>query len=284
MILSTSSDILKLRYVDYGNEDEVSFADVREMTEEFMQLPALGITCKLHDVHKEDLDSSAGKQWLENSCLNNEYSFKFMTKADANGCFDVNMSYLGSEETVNDELYNRFALEEEAAPMAEVTSTSLRDTAAGQVAAASSTDEKSTHVSDEKRALARFKEAELGGSPRIEAICSFVDDGLRVHCQPLNVQEELEKLMVHISHYCAEETGQATTFEVGMACFAQFADDNEWYRAEIIKVEKDQCTVHYVDYGNTGVVNKNQIKAIAEPFLKLPKASVACLLEGLFNI
>jgi hypothetical protein len=36
----------------------------------------------------------------------------------------------------------------------------------------------------------------------------------------------------------------------GMACCCQYTYDQQWYRAEILDIQDDQCTVLYVDYGN----------------------------------
>lgn len=37
-------------------------------------------------------------------------------------------------------------------------------------------------------------------------------------------------------------------------CAAKFSEDEEWYRAKVIKVEKNQATIKYIDYGNTETV------------------------------
>lgn len=36
-------------------------------------------------------------------------------------------------------------------------------------------------------------------------------------------------------------------------CAAKFSEDEEWYRAKVIKIEKNQATIKYIDYGNTEV-------------------------------
>lgn len=36
-------------------------------------------------------------------------------------------------------------------------------------------------------------------------------------------------------------------------CAAKFSEDEEWYRARVVKVDKTQATIKYIDYGNTEV-------------------------------
>ena len=40
---------------------------------------------------------------------------------------------------------------------------------------------------------------------------------------------------------------------------AKWAQDNIWYRAEILSVEPSFCNVKFLDYGNTDIVNINNI-------------------------
>ena len=88
-VLSVSNDQLTLRYVDYGNEDVVKFADTREMVDEFMKIPALSITCKLHDIREKDIDMIKAKKLLEDLCIENQYEINVIGEND--GIFEVSM-------------------------------------------------------------------------------------------------------------------------------------------------------------------------------------------------
>jgi len=50
----------------------------------------------------------------------------------------------------------------------------------------------------------------------------------------------------------------AYTPKKGDLCVARFSADNEWYRAKIEKVEKDQVHVLYVDYGNRETIKSSR--------------------------
>lgn len=262
-VLSVSNDKVKLKYVDYGNEDEVQFEDTRVMIDEFLRLPILCFSCKLHDVHQEDLDKVKCKEWLEKTCVDNEFEIRVVA-AEKDETIEVNMLYLDSEDTVNDELYANFELGEspsetaipgdEASPMEE-------------------------HIlSDEEL---QFSSLQLPLCEKFKAICSNIDDDLKIHCQPSDQSAELNQLMAHIADYCAEVNKDIDSLIVGSPCFAVFSDDGEWYRAEIVKIDNDVTQVFFVDFGNHGFAKRNQILPITKPFLKLSKACFASLLKGM---
>lgn len=108
-VLSFSKDHVKLRYVDYGNEAEVSYADTREIKEDFTLLPSLSISCLLHDVHLEDLNADLAKSWLQDTCC--DEAFKIKIVAVHEHIAEVYMYPMDSEESTNDELYAQFGLE-----------------------------------------------------------------------------------------------------------------------------------------------------------------------------
>lgn len=260
-----------------------------------MALPTLSITCKLHDVHIEDLDAVKGKEWLENSCCNNDYNVGVMLKSDDCNGIDVNMYYPDSEETVNDELYAQFALEEEPedAPAEEKPTSSLEDS---QKTPTENADEEKPTNLDNAESGSKSQEAAFESPPeqlrllsteveisvKTPATCSFIDADLNIHCQPTKYSTDLDQLMTHIGDYCAEITTKPDSYDSGVPCFAMFPDDQEWYRAEILQDKGDMIEVFYVDYGNSGLVDKDQMLAMGKAFTTMPKASFACTLEGEF--
>lgn len=53
----------------------------------------------------------------------------------------------------------------------------------------------------------------------------------------------------------------AQNLKVGELCIAQFTD-GVYYRAKILKVTREGCDVHFIDYGNYDFVAKAKIGAI----------------------
>ncbi|GFQ66797.1 tudor domain-containing protein 15, partial [Trichonephila clavata] len=59
-------------------------------------------------------------------------------------------------------------------------------------------------------------------------------------------------------------------------CCAMFEEDGGWYRAQIKQVGPDTCTVYYIDYGNTDVVDVSKIKELQREFFSLPPQAIRC--------
>ncbi|XP_038218492.1 tudor domain-containing protein 1 [Zerene cesonia] len=47
---SEMKGLIKVKYVDYGNEDVVSLADVREITEKYLELPPASVSAQIHGI------------------------------------------------------------------------------------------------------------------------------------------------------------------------------------------------------------------------------------------
>ena len=59
------------------------------------------------------------------------------------------------------------------------------------------------------------------------------------------------------------QTCRVDKFSVGDVISTPFEHDESWYRASIIEIlEGDQIDVYYVDFGDSGVVSMDTVKAI----------------------
>jgi hypothetical protein len=67
---------------------------------------------------------------------------------------------------------------------------------------------------------------------------------------------------------------------VGVACVAQYTEDNNWYRGQILNVGATEVEVLFVDYGNKQRTPVTLLKAIEQEFVKLPPQAYHCSLAG----
>lgn len=65
---------------------------------------------------------------------------------------------------------------------------------------------------------------------------------------------------------------------LGQACMAKYAEDEQWYRAEIQddQMPADQVEVLYVDFGNKDKVNRSDILELSEGLCGTPPYAVPC--------
>ncbi|XP_075224370.1 protein tudor-like isoform X2 [Lycorma delicatula] len=67
----------------------------------------------------------------------------------------------------------------------------------------------------------------------------------------------------------------------GALVAAQFADDGQWYRATVSRVEENSYFVFFVDYGNSASVT--ELKSLPQYLLDIPQLSLLCSLQNTEN-
>lgn len=75
-------------------------------------------------------------------------------------------------------------------------------------------------------------------------------------------------------------SGQLQSIQVGQLCVSIYGEDKAWYRA-IVKecLKNNEYKVFYIDYGNTEIVNKANIRKIVEQFIEYPSIAIKCCLR-----
>ena len=92
--------------------------------------------------------------------------------------------------------------------------------------------------------------------------------------------------MDEIKDYVDNEGALCTplvSVEIGEPVIAQFSEDCQWYRGEVVSFDPESKSAHilFVDYGNSEDVPLTSIYKIPqEKFLHLPKQAVSCSLFG----
>ncbi|KAG8198549.1 hypothetical protein JTE90_026450 [Oedothorax gibbosus] len=56
----------------------------------------------------------------------------------------------------------------------------------------------------------------------------------------------------------------------GELCAAKYSDDDQWYRAKIIKIQGSQIQVSYIDYGNKEITTATQLASLPAKYHTLP--------------
>ncbi|XP_064626678.1 uncharacterized protein LOC135487163 isoform X2 [Lineus longissimus] len=131
-------------------------------------------------------------------------------------------------------------------------------------------------------------ESQEDTSEKLSSLHIIADDKLPVvfthgtsphdfYLQPKSSSELLSNLMQEIASWCEMEEATEFTPSVGDACLAHGVDD-QWYRARIMSVDKEEYQVVFIDTGMKATVN--QIRPIPDEFQSLPCQAVRCRLGG----
>uniref|UniRef100_A0A8D3BWW7 Tudor domain containing 1 n=1 Tax=Scophthalmus maximus TaxID=52904 RepID=A0A8D3BWW7_SCOMX len=102
---------------------------------------------------------------------------------------------------------------------------------------------------------------------------------------PSQNQQKLQQLMMEVAAFCTNNQASLSSAVLsipapGAACCAQFSGDNNWYRAVILEVGKNEMCVIYADYGNIEKVPFSRILPIPMHLLQLPFQITRCTLTG----
>uniref|UniRef100_A0A3P9MK51 Tudor domain-containing protein 1 n=1 Tax=Oryzias latipes TaxID=8090 RepID=A0A3P9MK51_ORYLA len=92
----------------------------------------------------------------------------------------------------------------------------------------------------------------------------------------------IQDLQLKLREHCSRvETQQDFRPAPGTVCCAQFSEDKQWYRAQVLaySTEKSVC-VGYIDFGNSEEVDLNHLRPISPALLALPKQAISCILAG----
>lgn len=89
----------------------------------------------------------------------------------------------------------------------------------------------------------------------------------------------LEEMMGKLNDF-AVNSGRTimSSPKIGRPCLSCYAKDEQFYRAEIIKInpESGSAMVHYIDYGDTGEVEISDLFVLPEQFFPLPRQAICC--------
>lgn len=138
-------------------------------------------------------------------------------------------------------------------------------------------------------------------------IMSYIEDpsNFFIHIACKETNESITKLERKLKVYAQKGNLPAPLSKLGWpiepqdACVAQFSDDKQYYRAEILETcvskrsspkspsdhkSNVQYRVRYVDYGNEEVVSRKKVFPLPPDIAEIPVQSVCCRLAGVVPI
>ena len=89
-------------------------------------------------------------------------------------------------------------------------------------------------------------------------------DGCRFYCH-VAANKEVDALQQQLAASglkAADATGHKFQPGAGGVCMAKFAEDNQWYRAKVLKRQQGKVEVFFVDYGNKAITTDEQLRPL----------------------
>jgi len=108
----------------------------------------------------------------------------------------------------------------------------------------------------------------------------FIDSPSNFYVQKVANIGKFEQLMDEMFSYYNANQRVPDQLILGAPCIVKC--DQEWYRAEILRVD-DSVIVRHVDFGYEQNVKRHLIGHIAEKHLEMPRQAIKCCLKGFEN-
>lgn len=280
-----ASKIVEVLNVDYGTKLFVQVENIRPLAEEFFRMPVVTYTCSLHGITDKGVGwTSSQIDFLKNLLLCKTVIAKFEYQSISEGVHYVTL--YGDENT---NINNLFGSKESCLLECEKTleEYDIRSLAYNRQSSAQQERNqrkmltgKSGEEKEGKGLSERLPAEQLSLNSSHVAIVQHVSSPSEFWIQTQNYANELNKLMDNIYHLY-KDSGKDVVRNpaVGLYCAAK-AEDGDFYRAVVSEVGETEVKVFFVDYGNTEVVDRINIRTLPDEYRKLPRLALKCALAG----
>ncbi|CAK6963173.1 tudor domain-containing 6 [Scomber scombrus] len=279
--------VVEVLNVDYGTKQFVQVKDVRPLAKEFFRMPVVTYICSLHGI----LDKGVGWtttqiDYLRTLLLRKTVIAKFEYQSISEGVHYVTLygdentninnlfgskesCFLECEKTLGDYAIQSTAYSRQHPPQQEKNQRKMLPS--GQV----------VEDKEVKEMAEKFPVEDLSLNSSHVAFVQHTSNPSEFWIQTQNFANELDELMDNIYHLYKDSTNKNVVRNptVGLYCAAK-AEDGDFYRATMSEVGEKQIKAFFVDYGNTELVDRSNIRTLPEEFKKLPWLAMKCTLAG----
>ncbi|XP_069559145.1 tudor domain-containing 6 [Brachyistius frenatus] len=284
-----ANKIVEVLNVDYGTKQFVQVENVRTLAAEFFRMPVVTYICSLHGIIDKGVGWTTNQiDYLRSLLLYKTVIAKFEYQSISEGVHYVTLYW---DDNIN--MNNLFGSKENCLLECEKTlgDYAIRSTASSRQHPAQQqrTDRnmlppgQAVKEKDKKAAAAaeKFPAEDLSPTSSHVAFVKDASDPSEFWIQTQNYTKELSELMASMHHLYKDSASKDAVKNptVGLYCAAR-AEDSDFYRATVAEVEETQLKVFFVDYGNTEVVDRSNIRTLPAELKKLPRLALKCTLAG----
>ncbi|XP_063290250.1 tudor domain-containing protein 1 [Pelobates fuscus] len=271
-------------YIDYGNQETVSFSDLQQMHKDLELLPPAAIQCSLANL------SAPSCGWTPECLLDIRKLLlgKPLAITIISRRAQEEMPSYGVDIFLPSGVNMAKLLVEKGYAFTEKGKSPIRNHNPPQELphlekAKELLDGKSENPSNESQPQTQtLKMIAVAVGNVFNAAITDIQSPDDFFCQQLQNAKDLAELMDSMSkHYKVMPASPSFVPAVGDMCSAQFTEDDRWYRASILKyTSQDSVLVGYVDYGNVEILPVSRLRPILPSMMMLPLQAIKCSLAG----
>ncbi|XP_033178847.1 maternal protein tudor isoform X2 [Bombus impatiens] len=242
VIKSIREDDVTVQFVDYGNIETIEYGKIKTIQKEFLELPKQAIHCKLFGVKDDNIDSKKIEAF-ENLVINKTVEAEFIS--EENGMYSVLL------KRMTDNGQTEIFINREFCEDIELT----------------------------KENITEWSTIPYTPGTKKDVIITWFTNPNNFYCQILDNENEFKFMMNEIQRIYVTKKPISYTLQVGSPVVAIFSDDGAFYRAEIIELNKlNGHLIQYIDFGNSAIVDPQNIYPVEKELMRLPKQAVQCSL------
>ncbi|XP_023118492.2 tudor domain-containing 6 isoform X2 [Amphiprion ocellaris] len=281
-----TNNMVEVLNVDFGTKQFVQVKNVRPLAAEFFRMPVVTYICSLHGIIDKGVGWTTSQiDYLRCLLLYKTVIAKFEYQSISEG---VHYVTLYGDDSVN--MNNLFGAKESCFLECDKSlgDYTLRNSAySRQPPVRQDSNDRNMLTSrqaveeNKMKAAEKLPAGDLPLNSSHVAVVQHVSSPSQFWIQTQNYTQDLDELMDGIYHLYKDSPNKDPVRNptVGLYCVAK-SEDGEFYRATVTEVCETQVKVFYVDYGNTEVVDRSDIRMLPAKFKKLPWLALKCILAG----
>lgn len=263
VIKSTEEKNATIQFIDYGNTETVELNKIKSIQKEFLELPIQAVNCKLFGI-KNNLDAYKTRIF-EHAVFRKILEAEFIT--EENGIYSVllRVAIDPTNTFINQEFCEDIDLFKAKEEIMSNRITTFNITQFN----------KSDYISLD----AKWTTIPYTPETRKNVIITWFINPNNFYCQILDNENEFRTMMNEIQKIYVGREPVSHTLQVGSPVIAIFSDDGALYRAEVIELNKlNGHLIQYIDFGNSAIVDPQNIYLVEKKFMHLPKQAYQCSL------
>ncbi|KAJ8009403.1 hypothetical protein DPEC_G00088520 [Dallia pectoralis] len=276
------NEMAHVEFVDFGNTATVSVSKMCRLNKQFLEIPRFSIHCFLCGVpaveNKLQLDPEVVSNFIDDVGINGSKPLGCMFVKQCGSVWEVCLLDGDKAITCNISPSNPSDSLDMLPETPEITDQEAEETKQKSAAA---------HVPPKSGPLvnvtnARFSKPEISEGQTLEVFASTVNGPQSFWCQSAD-SDKLDKItkdVVEAGNAVASTFIDPETVCPGSPCIARFEDDNQWYRAKVLRKDGDALSILFVDYGNESTVNIKDVRPVPTLLIDVPPQAFCCHLEG----
>ena len=264
-IVSVGGATARVRFVDYGNEEDVPASDLKSLRVQFATEACLAIQCHLDSFPPEIASSPDVIERFSQFIASEKQLVAKFLKPFTSYSVSVPIQLFDTSQPQEEQNISNLLVK-----VGQTQSKSQSVTAPVQA---------KPSITGSKLALPPVKP--VLNQP-VECTITHVESPSEIYSQPVSSTPLAETLLGDLYTFYAEENfgKKLERPEIGTVCAAPFTDGS-WYRVRVTAVKSGEVSVQYVDYGNSAQVATVELRELDTKFLSNPPHALRCSLNGI---